>query len=151
LNHEHSAAGIARSAYEVESHLVDGSESIAYRPSGDGEDVFQEFNTVFRIAWEYGDVVLLVDEAELFVSGRDFNTRKSYFLRCVQFGRHRNINLVLCARTVVELNIMIRAQATKIVTFSHIEPNSLDRIEKLGFQRSQVRALASHEFLEISL
>lgn len=146
LNHEYEGS-IARNAQEVEKLIYDEHDRIVFRGDDESEDIFSDINDVFRVAWDAGDLIVLVDEADFFIGSRDYNVQRSNFLRCVQFGRHRGIDMILCARRVVELNIFVRAQYTKMYTFKQTEERDLKRLSDYGFDASEVRGLASHKFL----
>lgn len=148
LNHEYDGT-IAHSKEDVEKHLYADEDTIVYRVNDDSEDIFRDIDDVFEAVWRAGDIILLVDEADFFISARDFNIRRAFFLRCVQFGRHRDIDMILCARRVSELNIFVRAQYTQIYTFKQTEPRDLKRLEEYGFDPGEVRTLGQHKYLSL--
>mgnify|MGYP000029444597 CR=1 FL=1 len=150
LNEEH-VGEIATTAADVELLLTRGVLRIIYRPLWGLDDIWGDIDKVFRIAWEYGQVILLIDEAEIWISSRDYNIRKSSFLYCVQFGRHRLIDMVCCSRRIVELNIFVRAQATEIITFRQTEKRDLEKLEDLGFDTNAVRDLEEHKYILLTL
>lgn len=146
FNHEHfeDEGYIVHTSQGVEDAIVDDERIIVFRPN----DLY-DYNDVFEVVYRYGDVVLLIDEAEMFISSRDTLTRKNYFLHCVQLGRHRNISIVAVGRRVVELNPFVRAQATRLITFKQTDELDLQRLQRLGFDVDKVKSLEKHKFLQV--
>jgi GTPase SAR1 family protein len=150
LNEEHEGHD-ATTAAGVELLLTKGIRRIVYRPMWGLDDIWGDVDKVFAVAWEYGEVILLVDEAEIWIGAKDYHVRRSNFLRCVQFGRHRLIDMICCSRRIVELNIFVRAQATEVITFRQTERRDLDRLEDIGFDAGAVKSLGEHKFLSLKL
>lgn len=152
FNHEHdfNDSVIVTNAQEIERELdSEKFQFIIFRVDDDAEDTMHEIESAFKLCWQFGEVILFVDEADFFISARDNDVRKSYFLRCVQFGRHRQIDIIACARRVVELNIFVRAQVTRFITFRQTESRDLKRLEESGFDAEAVKNLGKYKFLSI--
>lgn len=108
------------------------------RPS---EEEDAEF--LFRLARTIGNLTLVVDEAEIYISPYSM---PDGFRWLIQFGRHRLVSIVAVARRAPELNIYLRAQQTSIFSFEQSEPRDIDHLEAYGFDRSQIENLTGHEY-----
>jgi hypothetical protein len=95
----------------------------------------------FRLAWTVGNVLVVVEEANLYMDPR---RKFPSFLQLVSRGRHRMIHLLCVSQRVPEVLISFRAQATSIICFRQSEPSDLDHLEDWNsevFQPEAVRAL----------
>jgi DNA helicase HerA-like ATPase len=102
------------------------------------------FEYASRIIWNVGDIMLVLEEAEIFLDSSDKNSFINYL---ISFGRHKGVSLVGIGRRPVELAIRLRSQFTSIVTFRQSEPNDLRYLEMLGFDSAEVASLGQYEFL----
>ena len=98
----------------------------------------------FRIARTIGNCTLLVDEAEIFINPQSM---PDSFRWLIQFGRHREVNIIAVARRAPELNIYLRAQQTSIITFAQTEPRDIEHLEDYGFDRNELEQLEGHEYI----
>lgn len=89
------------------------------------DEIEQMFNLVFDLT----DFVLVLEEAEIYISPY---TKKSNFLRLVNYGRHREISIIGIARRTSELSLQLRAQVNKIYSFKQTEIQDIEKMEKLG-------------------
>lgn len=96
---------------------------------------------MFRAIFEIGNLCLLVEESEIYISPY---SRSSSFLRLVRYGRHRNISIIAVARRVVELSNDIRAQVNDMYSFKQIHIRDIQHLTDLGFQK--VQNLADYEY-----
>ena len=127
-------------ADEVAAYLENNPEEfrIVLRPQEE-EDV--EF--FFRIARSVGNVTLLVDEAEIYISP---GSMPDAFRWLVHFGRHVRVSIIAVARRAPELNVYLRAQQTSMISFAQTEPRDVDHLVEYGFPREAVEALEDHEY-----
>jgi len=115
----------------------------------------QEFNLVcrfdndtaidflFKLIFEVGDICLVVEEAEIYISPY---AKSGAFLRLVRYGRHKNVKIIGVARRTSELSLDFRAQVNKIYSFKQTQPRDLQIMQELGFEN--LDKLSEHEFSE---
>ena len=105
-----------------------------------------EIELLFKLCWYLKNLVLVVEESELYISPY---TKQSEFLRLVRYGRHKSISIIAIARRVVELSNDVKANADKIITFKQILTKDLEYLERLGFDKEKVLNLKNYEYCEI--
>lgn len=105
------------------------------------DEIEQMFNLVFDLT----DFVLVLEEAEIYISPY---TKKSNFLRLVNYGRHREISIIGIARRTSELSLQLRAQVNKIYSFKQTEIQDIEKMEKLGL--IGLDKLEKYKFIEHS-
>lgn len=88
-----------------------------------------DFEYTFKLIFEIGNITVLVEEAQLYISS---NEKDNYFLRLVRYGRHRQIKIIGIARRTVELSRDFRAQTNKIISFRQIDLDDIKNLEKFG-------------------
>jgi DNA helicase HerA-like ATPase len=98
---------------------------------------------LFKLIFEIGDICLVVEEAEIYISPY---AKSSSFLRLVRYGRHRNIKIIGVARRTSELSLDFRAQVNKIYSFKQTQPRDLQLMQELGFEN--LDKLGEHEYAE---
>ena len=105
-----------------------------------------EIELLFKLCWYLKNLVLVVEESELYISPY---TKQSEFLRLVRYGRHKSISIIAIARRVVELSNDVKANADKIITFKQILIKDLEYLERLGFDKEKILNLKPYEYCEI--
>jgi hypothetical protein len=96
----------------------------------------EEVNAVFRISWSLGNVLLVVEESDMFLDGKN-----KYFNALVGQGRHRNVHLICIARRTPEVNKAFRAQATSFFSFYQSEPDDIEHLRQWGFDVEKINGL----------
>lgn len=94
------------------------------------------------------DLLLVVEESEIYLSSRTKKSSNDYFLYLVRYGRHFNISILGIARRVTELNIEFRSQVNEIYVSKFSEPKDLEIFEKIGISKEKILALKEYEFLK---
>ena len=105
-----------------------------------------DFEYLFSLIFELGNITLLLEEAEIYISPQ---ATSSSFLNLVRYGRHKNIQILGIARRASELSLNFRAQTNVIYSFKQTEIRDIETLEKIGFR--QLNQLGEHEFSEIYL
>ena len=106
------------------------------------EDNF-DVEYIFRLCWELRNVWLVIEEAHLYISPMN---PSNDFLKLVNFGRHREINIIASSRRVPELSIYLRSQFTSIITFRQTEFRDLENLKSLGFDINKVKNLEKYKY-----
>jgi hypothetical protein len=104
-----------------------------------------DFEFLFRWIYITGDICLLAEEAEIYISPR---STQNDFLKLVRYGRHKNISIIGIARRASELSVDFRSQVTTIYSFKQTETLDLQRMQLLGFEG--LENLSEFEYKEIS-
>lgn len=86
---------------------------------------------LFKIVFELGNILLIVEEAEIYISPY---AKQSNFLRLVRYGRHKNISIIGIARRAAELSIDLRANTDNIISFKQTELTDIEIMKKIGFE-----------------
>lgn len=102
-----------------------------------------DYDYLFKSIYEVGNVLLLLEEAEIYISPY---VKRSDFLKLVKYGRHRDINILGVARRTSELSLDFRSQVDVIYTFKQTETKDLKILSDLGFNIDKVQALNEFEF-----
>lgn len=105
-----------------------------------------DIELLFRFCWYVKNLVLVVEESELYISPYQ---KQSEFLKLVRYGRHRAISIIAIARRVIELSNDVKANADKIITFKQILKKDLDYLENLGFNKDEILNLKQYEYKEV--
>ncbi len=103
-----------------------------------------DIETLFELVWYLKNLVLVVEESELYISPYQ---KQSKFLKLIRYGRHKAISIIAIARRVVELSNDVKANADKIISFKQILKKDIDYLKQLGFTR--VENLGKYEYEEI--
>jgi len=101
-----------------------------------------DINFLFRIVFEIKDLLLVCEEAEIYISPF---SKQSNFLKLIRYGRHSEISLLLIARRASELSLDVRAQVTKLISFVQTDPNDLIKMDKLGLTNLENLPLYKYE------
>lgn len=102
-----------------------------------------EHDYLFRFVQIIGNLLLVVEEAEIYISP---TSQSSTFLNLCRYGRHQNISILGIARRVSELSINFRAFVDTIISFKQTEPRDLKLMSELGFEN--LDKLSEHDYLE---
>jgi hypothetical protein len=123
---------------------ADSRENFASRYVPD--DLEEEFAPLAETVYEYGDLVLGIEEAPMLCSP---SALPYEFDRVVRLGRHQGVSLVWTAQRLVETARRLTAATDYFILFSHTEPRDLDGIaERCGSEVvRQVADLPRHGFL----
>jgi len=103
-----------------------------------------EFEQTFNLIFNLYNFVLVIEEAEIYISPY---TKKSSFLRLVNYGRHREISIIGIARRTAELSMSLRAQVDKIFSFKQTELKDIENMKKLGL--TDLENLPLYKYKEI--
>lgn len=104
----------------------------------------KEIEKLFELVWYLKNLVLVVEESELYISPYQ---KQSNFLKLVRYGRHRGISIIAIARRVVELSNDVKANADKIISFKQILKKDLQYLESLGLEN--LDKLGQYEYKEV--
>ena len=105
-----------------------------------------EHEYLFSLCQVIEDVLLVVEEAEIYISPF---AKSSTFLDLCRYGRHHNISILGIARRSSELSINFRSLVTRLISFKQTEPRDLKIMEELGFK--DIDKLPEYEYQEIFL
>lgn len=104
------------------SDNVTGKFRIVYRPQAD-----EEVMTIFEIAYSIGNVVLVVDEADMYFKNRVTQDEANKVFR---YGRHKNVAVFCATRRPVNLPRDITAVSEYAVVMRLTEPADVDFVAK---------------------
>lgn len=137
---------LATTAKELRDMIIEGKENRIGVQITD----FEEAERIFSVIWDSPDSLLVIDEAEVFIE-KMTTAKTSFFHKIISFGRHEHIGLLAIGRRPVELNVYLRAARTTLITFRLNETQDIDRMEKYGFNRTELEHLSKekHNFLLI--
>ncbi len=105
-----------------------------------------EFEILFKLVWNLENVLLVVEECEIYVSPY---SKSSSFLKLVRYGRHRKISIIGIARRTSELSLDLRSQGTRIISFKQTESSDLSKMDLINLK--DLDKLPLHEFKEVIL
>ena len=89
-----------------------------------------DFEYLFKLVYELGNILLVVEEAEIYISPYK---KQSSFLTLVRYGRHQSISIIGIARRTSELSLDFRSQTDTIYSLKQTNFNDLQNMERLGF------------------
>jgi len=109
-----------------------------------GDEPEREFEALCKLAYEFGDLVLVVEEVPIVVKA---NYLPPVFGRLVRTGRHRQLDILWTAQRASEVARTLTASTDLWIFFSQTEPRDLDAIaERCGRDiADKVAALGLHE------
>lgn len=101
-----------------------------------------EYDKMFIVLFAMRNYLLIVEEAELYISPM---ARRTEFNKIVRYGRHKEISILGIARRASELSQDFKAQVNKIYSFVQTNPidlqimryynfHGLDRLPLYAFQ-----------------
>jgi len=129
---------------ELEAYFEEASglETFAldYTP---GDDLDDEFENLCGLVYEYGHMLLVVEEAPLVCRA---NYLSPTFAKIVRTGRHRGIDLLWTAQRAGEVSRGLTSATDIFILYSQTEPRDLDAIaERCGREiADQVAGLDLH-------
>jgi hypothetical protein len=89
----------------------------------------------------HGPKLFAADELQSFTEpGRGGIPRS--FRRLMQEGRRHEVDALLISQSLEEVNDRVRKQLSHVITFRHEDDGALKWLERAGFSREQVTALA---------
>lgn len=89
----------------------------------------RDIELLFRWCYIIGNLVLVVEEAEQYISPY---TKSSNFLKLVRYGRHKAVSIIGVARRLSELSTDFKSQVNTIYSFKQTLPLDLKLAEQLG-------------------
>jgi hypothetical protein len=105
----------------------------------------EEIELLFYLAFALGNLVIVLEEAELYISPM---SKKGGFLKLVRHGRHRDISIIGIARRTVELHSDLRAMSDIIYSFKQTHPNDLKIMESIGLTGLENLGEHQHIFMQ---
>jgi len=108
--------------------------------------VMLQYEYAARVAFEMKNLLLVLEEAEIFINSGD---ESSYINYLISFGRHRGINLLAIGRRPREIPIKFRANFTTVISFRMTEPDDLQRLVAYGFDEAEILSLEQFEYATI--
>lgn len=97
-----------------------------------------------------GVKVLAVDEVQSFQSPGPGGLPQS-FKELGDEGRREEVDFILCAQALNDVNHKIRRQINRVIVLQHTEPNALEILKKMGVPTEQVPKLPSFSYLDCDL
>lgn len=110
----------------------------------DAADGWTETEAALEFAYELGNVTVAIDEVDKICSASAISPALS---RIINYGRHKDIDLVTCARRPARVNRDLTSNADSIVSFKVQEPNDLKYLQEFGFSDSVLKGLAKYEYV----
>jgi hypothetical protein len=107
-----------------------------------------EIDYLFRTCKIIGNLTLVVEEAEIYISP---NARSGYFLDLVRYGRHKGVKIIGIARRRAELSADFRGMCEVIYSFKQTEPLDIDAMKKLSNDFNGLENLKDHDFIKVIL
>ncbi|MCC7332647.1 MAG: DUF87 domain-containing protein [Flavobacteriales bacterium] len=107
-------------------HLENSPESFRYVCRFNSD---LDIDFLFRWCYAVGNLCLVVEEAEQYISPY---AKSSNFLYLVRYGRHKSISIIGIARRLSELSTDFKAQVNEIISFKQTLPLDLKLAEQLG-------------------
>lgn len=103
-------------------------------------------------AYEQGNIVFAIDEADVVFNVRDPVLPEGLF-NILQYGRHRNITLICLARRPHEIHRTVTALADEFYLFQQTEPRDIEFIRQTLSQEDvdDAKNLQEYEYLHIVL
>jgi hypothetical protein len=131
---------------ELDDYLAEASDkhnfACTYVP---GDNLEWEFEQVCELAYDFGDLLLVVEEAPLVCKAGHMPPR---FGRIVRTGRHRGLDLLWTAQRASEVSRTLTSATDFWIFYSQTEPRDLDAIaERCGREiAAKVGELGLHDF-----
>lgn len=108
------------------------------------KDLSDEFNILFDLIYHIGNLTLVLEEAEIYISKR---AEKTVFNNLIRFGRHSSISMIAIARRVTELSNNLKSQVNYFYSFKQTLPKDIEYLKELGF--TKVETLGPFEFEKV--
>lgn len=143
-----SVAVVVSGPEELAEYLerTSGRWRIAYQ----NDHIEDDFDSLCVAAYELGDLLFVVEEADLFCSPTYIS---SEFYRLIVYGRHRKSAVLTVSRVPADVHRTITRQAWEIYCFTTQEPNDLDYLRRyVGADFAEgVQQLAPHQHRYMNL
>lgn len=106
-----------------------------------------EVSALLTFAYELGDLTIVCEEVDKLLCSPNWIDDNLYNI--INYGRHRKIDLISCARRAGDVHRTLRAASDEIVTFNQKESRDLDYLEERGFNRNEVANLEKYQSIII--
>jgi len=104
----------------------------------------QEEEAFYRLIYKLGNCSLVMEEADIYTNPQYISPGLANLLKR---GRHKNIDMVFITRRPAEINRLVSAQATTIISFFQNEPRDLQWLKIWAGQESiKVQNLQPYEY-----
>ena len=140
---EYNEGIIFGDGYKLINYILDHKENCSgiyiLRPMRD-----LDVEYFFRLVFYLKNCSVIVEEASIYCSPYGINPN---FKKILNYGRHRNINLIAVARRSSELHRDITAQSDFIVSFKQSEHLDLKLLATVDERADQLNSLKEYEYL----
>lgn len=121
------------------------SFTIIFQFDPESESHVSEFNQALRILWHRGNVLILIEEIQLYSSPHSMCL---WLQNCLLTGRHRNIGLIFTTQRPGECHKTIISQANHVFCGSLHEKNDIEYTRSiLGSKSYELSSLPERQFL----
>lgn len=118
--------------------------TITYRPDPDSQDFAAEFNEVLRCLFERGNILIVIEEVQLFATTH-FLPRSLRNL--LLMGRHQGISMVLTTQRPGECHKTIISQTNHLFAGTIYEKNDVEYVRSfMGDDAFKLKDLPKREF-----
>lgn len=108
-----------------------------------------EFESLCLVCMEVGNITLVIEEAQRVLPSR--SQMPEAFEDVIFRGRHRAVNVVLVAQRASSVNINVRSQYSRIVTFNQSERADVQWLEDVsGYDLPDLKDLSIGEYYDIT-
>ena len=119
---------------------------ISYIPKSDDKE---DFDIFMKEIWNRGNIFVVVDEAERYMSTKQPLTKYTY--KIVNTGRHRNIGLLVITRRIAELHKTVFGLSNTVILFLIYLPNDLKYISQFYDDADQLAQLDNFDYRVFSV
>lgn len=112
-----------------------------FEDAGEG---WKETEAALEFVYELGNVTLAIDEVDKICSASVISPALA---RIINYGRHKGIDLITCARRPARVNRDLTSNADAVICFRVQEPNDLKYLSEFGFTDSVLKSLPKYEFV----
>jgi len=110
---------------------------------------FEQFQNLCKLVYQLGDCVFCVEESQrIFTS----HVLPEEFKDLIYRGRHEEIGLIIVSQRASSINIAVRSQFTRCVTFRQTEPNDIQWLYELCGDEEiyKVANLEDYHYIDIT-
>jgi hypothetical protein len=119
--------------------------TIIFQFDPESETHVDEFNQALRILWHRGNVLILIEEIQLYSSPHSMCL---WLKNCLLTGRHRNVGLIFTTQRPGECNKTIISQSNHVFCGSLHEKNDIEYTKSiLGESAYSLSSLPERQFL----
>jgi DNA helicase HerA-like ATPase len=94
-----------------------------------------------RACFEVKNLLLVMEEADLYLRSTSFNDPENPYNDLVKRGRHAGISLLAITQRPHLIDITLRAMKTEAITFRMDEPRDVSYLEDWGFKADEITTL----------